>query len=119
AVDGATDVGVVCTVGESDPDDPDDPVDADEPDDPDDPTVGLSSVCATFWSNCLWRRSCACASRIPVPQSWYATKSRISTPSVISVRPMPLSTLASFTEDDCKARAPVGPCTRIGRRTRA
>ena len=50
--------------------------------------------------NCRSRRSWAWASRMPVPHSWYATKSRISTPAAMQARPMRLSTFATRTTAD-------------------
>ena len=45
-------------------------------------------------SNSVSSWSCACASRMPVPHSWYATNSRMSTPAVMQTRPIAPRTLA-------------------------
>src|SRR5688572_15247137 len=57
--------------------------------------VVVDSAASSASSNCRSRRSCACAVRIPVPQSWYATNSRIRVPRVMQVRPTAPRTRAS------------------------
>ena len=57
-------------------------------------TVGASSTSPTRSSNSSSSEFWACASRMPVPHSWYTTNSRISTPAVMQTRPIAPRTLA-------------------------
>src|SRR5690606_18418117 len=66
--------------------------------------VGRSaSVSASVSANWSSRRFWAWASLMPVPHSWYATKSRISTPAVMNVRPTAPRTLANLTPGGYRA----------------
>jgi hypothetical protein len=60
-----------------------------------DSTTGLSRNCDSNWRfRSFWAR----AVKMPVPQSWYATKSRISSPTVTSIRPTLAAVLRTMHE---------------------
>src|SRR3954452_13428245 len=86
----------------------------------DGPMIGSSGF--AWWSsfsNVLLRLSWARAVKIPVPQSWYTTNSRISIPRVTSVRPMPAMarrTGPMVPPVSRPSRAVVGPFRTIRRR---